>query len=259
MGVPDNSLLDLIEKVRSWISWGTSDLNSLSSQFEMADNKGKMCSQCELTFKETSLQYYCQSCHRIFCANCVWGYGSRDALSGDTKSSVDADVVDIISCKFCSEIRIRNERGRKYSDKIYPAESPRQSPEPKSPCFSGERSDGYSPDAMRSSVTSFNGHPSPVSVCLSPNRSDEEEAEDSATTFFSTSGEFCNGTLDVDSVALVLDMTFTVLSQLDLVLLTAPLGFILVPIELGNLYRRGKGEPLGLVMTVTLIMIQWLF
>ncbi|KAH7840020.1 hypothetical protein Vadar_011497 [Vaccinium darrowii] len=177
----------------------------------MADNKGKMCSQCELTFKEASLQYHCQSCHRIFCANCVWGYGSVDALSGDTKSCVDAGVVDIISCKFCSEIRIRNERGRKYSDKIYPAESPRQSPEPKSPCFSGERSDGYSPDAMRSSVTSFNGHPSPVSVCHSPNRSDEEEAEDSATTIFSTS---------------------------------APLGFILVPIELGNLYRRGKGEPL---------------
>ncbi|KAG5532212.1 hypothetical protein RHGRI_026739 [Rhododendron griersonianum] len=168
MGVPDNSLLDLIEKVRSWISWGTSDLNSFSSQFEMADNDCKTCCLCESNFKETSLQYHCRSCTRMFCANCLWGYGSVGAVSGDIKSAMDAGVVDIISCKFCSEIRIRNERGRKYCDKIYPAESPRQSPEPQSPSFSGKRSD-------------------------------EEEAENSATTFFSTSSEFCNDTSDVDS------------------------------------------------------------
>lgn len=170
MGVPDNSLLDLIEKVRSWISWGTSDLNSFSGQFEMADNDCKTCCLCESNFKQTSLQYHCRSCTRMFCANCLWGYGSVGAVSGDIKSAVDAGVVDIISCKFCSEIRIRNERGRKYCDKIYPAESPRQSPEPQSPSFSGKRLDGYSPDAMRSSVTSFDGHPSPVSVCHSPSR-----------------------------------------------------------------------------------------
>ncbi|PSR91085.1 1-phosphatidylinositol-3-phosphate 5-kinase [Actinidia chinensis var. chinensis] len=198
MGVPDISFLDQIDRVRYWISWGTSDLTSFSGEFEMPDNNRKLCCECELTFTDTCLKYHCQGCGRVLCGNCVWGFASSGMVSGNMKSTVDAGF-DIKSCKFCSETSIRNERGRKYSDKIYPSESPPQSPEPPSPCFSGERLDGYSPSAMRSSISSFTGHPSPVSVRRSPSRSDEEEAEDSATSFFSPSSEYFNDTSDVDS------------------------------------------------------------
>ena len=169
MGVPDTSFLDLIDRVNYWISWGTSDLTSFSSEFEIPDNKRKMCCECELTLTDTCRKYHCQGCGRVLCGNCVWGFGSSGIVSGDMKSTVNAGV-DIKSCKFCSDTSIRNERDRKYSDKIYPSESPPQSPEPPSPCFSGERLDGYSPGAMRSSISSFTGHPSPVSVRRSPSR-----------------------------------------------------------------------------------------
>ncbi|GMP83674.1 hypothetical protein CsSME_00037502 [Camellia sinensis var. sinensis] len=200
MGIPDSLLLDLIEKVGSWIYWGTSDLISLSSEFEMNNTK-ICCDSCEseLGFTDNCLKYHCQSCDRMLCANCAWGYGSLGVVSGDTESTVDAGV-DIKSCKFCSEISFRNEGGKKCSGKIYPSESPRQSPEPASPCFSSENLDGYSPHSLtRSSVTSFTGHPSPVAVRCTPSRSDDEEAEDSTRTFFSPSSEYCNDTSDLDS------------------------------------------------------------
>uniref|UniRef100_A0A5B6ZR21 1-phosphatidylinositol-3-phosphate 5-kinase n=1 Tax=Davidia involucrata TaxID=16924 RepID=A0A5B6ZR21_DAVIN len=193
MGIPDSSLLDLIEKVRSWISCGTSDLSSLPREFEMPDNSCKMCSECEMKFTDTCLGYHCQSCGRVLCQNCVWGYGSLGIVaSGNMKSIAEAGI-DIKSCKFCF-------LGRKYSDKIYPSESPRQSPEPESPSSSSERFDGYSPHAVtKSCITSFAGHPSPVSLRFSPSRSDEEEDDDSAKHFFSPSSEYCHDTSDIDS------------------------------------------------------------
>ncbi|XP_052204616.1 putative 1-phosphatidylinositol-3-phosphate 5-kinase FAB1C [Diospyros lotus] len=196
MGIPDRSLPDLIEKFRSWISWGTSDLASFPCEFEMPDNHLKMCYECELSFTDTLLGYDCRSCGRMLCANCVQGYGSLYVMSGDRNSR----VVDIEACKFCSEISTRNEGPRRYSDKIYPADSPRHSPEPPSPCCSGERLDGYSlHDVNRCSSTSLTGYPAPVSVLCSLSRSDEEETEDSARTIFSPSSEYGNDTLDIDS------------------------------------------------------------
>ncbi|XAR52497.1 1-phosphatidylinositol-3-phosphate 5-kinase [Bertholletia excelsa] len=199
MGIPDSSLLDLIDKIGSWISWGSSDLTSLSREFEMPDNNCKMCYECEVNFTDTSREYCCQSCSRILCLNCARGSGSLEVLSGEARSNMDAGV-NIKSCKFCSEINVMNEDIRKYSDKIYPAESPRLSPEPPSPCFSGERLGGYSLHAAtRGSLSSFADHPFPVAIRHSPSRSDEEEAEDSARTFLSQSSEYCNDTSDNDS------------------------------------------------------------
>ncbi|KAL7240259.1 hypothetical protein ACSBR2_006008 [Camellia fascicularis] len=199
MGIPDCSLLGLIENVRSRISWGTSDLTSLSSEFEMPNNNCGMCCKGELNFADTCYKFHCQGCGRMLCVDCVRAYGSLDVVSGDAKSNVDTQVV-IKSCKFCSEISIRNEGERKCSDKIYPSESPRQSPEPPSPSFSGERLDGYSPHALtRSSFTSFTDHSSSVSVRCSSSRSDEEKAEDSAGYFFSPSSEYYNDTSDIDA------------------------------------------------------------
>ncbi|KAL7001012.1 1-phosphatidylinositol-3-phosphate 5-kinase [Sarracenia purpurea var. burkii] len=166
MGIADSPLLNLIEKTQCLISWGTSDLISFSSEFGMPVNDLKMCCECEFNF---------------------------------TEGTVDDAEIDIKSCKFCSEISIRNAIGKKYSDKIYPSESPPRSPEPPTPCFSGGRLDGYSPDATRSSVGSFTDHLSPVFVLRSQRRIDEEEAGDSARTFCSPSSEYCNDSLDLDS------------------------------------------------------------
>ncbi|KAA8529067.1 hypothetical protein F0562_033445 [Nyssa sinensis] len=159
----------------------------------MADNICKMCSECEISFTDTCHRYHCRSCGRVLCRNCVWGYGSLGIVaSGNMKSTGEAGI-DIKACKFCS-------LGR-YSDKIYPSESPRQSPEPASPSFSSERYDGYSPHAVtKSCTTSFTGHPSPVSIRFSPSsRSDEEEDDDSGKNFFSPLSEYYHDTSDIDS------------------------------------------------------------
>ncbi|KAA8532580.1 hypothetical protein F0562_032604 [Nyssa sinensis] len=146
-----------------------------------------------MNFMDTCLRYHCQSCSRVLCGNCVQGHGSLGVVASNGVKSTGEAGLDIKSCKFCS-------LGRKYSDKIYPAESPRQSPEPLSPSFSGERFDGYSPHAVTgSSITSSAGHPSPVSFRFSPSRSDEEEEEHSTEHFFSPSSEYCHDTSDIDS------------------------------------------------------------
>ncbi|KAF3432202.1 hypothetical protein FNV43_RR26941 [Rhamnella rubrinervis] len=215
MGIPDSSLLDLIEKVRSWISWGGRDLQCLSGEFEMSDNCSKMCCECNTNFTSTSHRYHCQSCGRWFCGKCMPGSGLDDLQSnGDSEGSA------IKYCKFCSEVRLRRECGRKYSEKVYPSASPRESPEPPSPCFNGERikctadsesiqSDrfaqyleardfGYSPYAS-GSMTSFSAHPSPVNVRHSSGRSDGEDGEDSGKHFYSPSSEYWHDNSDVDS------------------------------------------------------------
>lgn len=164
MGIPDSSLLDLIEKVRSWIFLKASDPTSLSGGLQMASTGCKFCYECEIDFIEFSLLYQCRNCVRLLCGKCVQDYGSLDdVISGDSQS-ITRSIVYIRSCKFCSNLSTRPKTSRKYSDKIYPAESPRQSPEPPSPSCSGERFDGYSPHAAwKSSAASFSSHPSPVS------------------------------------------------------------------------------------------------
>lgn len=186
MGIPDSSLLDLIEKFRSWISWGGRDLQCLSGEFEMPDNCSKMCCECNTNFTSTSHRYHCQSCGQWFCGKCIPVSG-LDGL----QSNGDSEGSAIEYCKFCSEVRLRRECGRKYSEKVHPSASPRESPEPPSPCFNGERikctadsesiqSDrfaqyfeardcGYSPYAS-GSMTSFSDHPSPVHVHHSSGR-----------------------------------------------------------------------------------------
>lgn len=176
MGIPDRSLLDLIEKVRSWISWRGSHQSCLSPGDEMPDNSCKMCSECDTKFSEFWIRYHCQSCGRMLCGKCLWGFESYIVASSEENMK---------SCKFCSEVILRRESGRKHSEKIHPSASPRESPEPPSPCFGGEKIDGtvnsklihsdrlapyiesrdygFSPRAATSSTaTSCSGYPSPV-------------------------------------------------------------------------------------------------
>ncbi|CDP00755.1 unnamed protein product [Coffea canephora] len=200
MGIPDSSLLDLIEKVRSWISLRASDTASLSGRIQMASNGCKFCYECEVDFTESSLKYQCQTCARFLCGRCVQDYGPLDdVLSGHSKSRAGS-LVPLKSCKYCSNLSTQPKAGRKYSDKIYPAESPRQSPEPPSPSCDGDRVDGYSLHATsKSSVASFSGHLSPVSVHRSFSRSDEDEGEDFMSNFFSPSSEYCHDTSDIET------------------------------------------------------------
>ncbi|KAK6931003.1 Phosphatidylinositol-4-phosphate 5-kinase, core [Dillenia turbinata] len=216
MGIPDNSFLDLIEKVRSWISWGERDFSGLSTEYQVPSNTCKMCSICNMSFTEFCIRYQCKSCSRVFCENCTRKNGSF-RLYG-MKSSVES-VENLISCKFCSG---RNEAGRRYSEKIYPSLSPPQSPEVERSCLSGEafershnskqiqrdqlacyleaRGFGLPPSAVNDgSAASSTGHPSPVSVRHSSSRSDEEDEEDAGSHFFSPSSVYCHYMSDTDT------------------------------------------------------------
>ncbi|XP_031255802.1 putative 1-phosphatidylinositol-3-phosphate 5-kinase FAB1C [Pistacia vera] len=209
MGISDSSILDLIQKVRSLISWGGSDLSSLSGKFEMPDSRRKMCSECDTKLNESCNGYHCQSCGRWLCRRC-----NQSTESGES----------IKTCKFCNGISVRHGCGRKNSEKVHPSVSPRESPEPPSPSFCSEKNDcsvnsesvqidrlahylefrdcGYSPHAMTSrsqSMTSFSAQPSPVSVRRSPSRSDGEEAEESGNHFFSPSSEYYHDISDIDT------------------------------------------------------------
>ncbi|KAL2518887.1 putative 1-phosphatidylinositol-3-phosphate 5-kinase FAB1C [Abeliophyllum distichum] len=193
MGIPDNLLLDLIEKVRSWISWGKSGPSSILGGLQMTGKSCKICYQCDSNISESSLKYHCQSCRQVLCENCV------HELASEHLKGTKEIVFDIKFCKFCLELGPRSNCVRMYSGKVYPSESPRQSPESPSPSFNGERFDDHSPHTLsKNSDTSFSNHPSPVSDPRSPSRSDEDEGEDSTSRFFSASSEYLQYSSDLD-------------------------------------------------------------
>lgn len=183
MGIPDTSLLDLIVKVRSWLYREARDLQSFSGEFEMPENGSNMCFECHTNLSNLSHRHHCQSCGRWFCGKCIPGYESPVIESNGT----------IKFCKYCNEMGVRGGVGRKYSEKVHPSASPRESPGPPSPCVKGEsikcsadtesvqsdhfsryldaRDYGYSPYAVTSGgVASFSAHPSPVCVGRSSSR-----------------------------------------------------------------------------------------
>jgi 1-phosphatidylinositol-3-phosphate 5-kinase len=97
MGIPDRSLIDLIEKVKSWLSVGASNQNS--REFNMTYNTAfEFCYDCELDLAESSLSYRCQTCGKVICENCI-------------------QSCDIDSCKFCSV------SSKKFDDRIQSIES----------------------------------------------------------------------------------------------------------------------------------------
>ncbi|XP_020239345.1 putative 1-phosphatidylinositol-3-phosphate 5-kinase FAB1C [Cajanus cajan] len=226
MGIPDSSLLDLIEKVRSWVSWGGSDLCCLSEKFDMLSSGCKMCCECNRKFNEmTQQKYNCKSCGRWLCGKCVQGCDLSNLESDNTGLRET-----IRSCKFCSDANrmMCYEGQRKCSEKVHPSvspqESPRQSPEPPSPCYSVESDRissplnaelnqgthfdryyhdhdyGYYPcSVVNKSVTLSGSHPSLVSTHPSSFRSDDEGTEDSGKHFLSQSRTYCDNYSDIDS------------------------------------------------------------
>lgn len=134
MGIPDSSLLDLIEKVRSWVSWGGSDLQVLSVKSDMHNNT-KMCCECNIKVNEMSNKFNCKSCGRWLCGKCMQVSDFPDLQSENSEFSET-----INSCKFCSCDDKKYDGQRKYVEKVHPSgsplDSPRHSPEPPSPCSS---------------------------------------------------------------------------------------------------------------------------
>ncbi|KAG6599898.1 putative 1-phosphatidylinositol-3-phosphate 5-kinase FAB1C, partial [Cucurbita argyrosperma subsp. sororia] len=220
MGIPDSSLSDLIEKVRSWISWGPDSSVCLSEEFVAPNKSYKMCCECDTSFSKTSLVYLCQSCSQSSCRKCIRGYESYVVQSDVMKVGNEA-VKTTKSCKFCSDGNLRHEGGGRQSEKVYSSVSPRYSPEAPSPSYHGtykspmktesipddrlcrylESQDcGYSPYAASNGLLSlFNDHPSPISVHHSPNWSDEDDGEDSGRHFFSPSSDYFRDSSDIES------------------------------------------------------------
>ncbi|XVE85393.1 hypothetical protein DITRI_Ditri17bG0087500 [Diplodiscus trichospermus] len=228
MGIPDSSLSDLIEKVRSWISWGASDLSCFGGEeFGMLNIgvcKNMYCYECDMKFVDefSHNRYCCQSCGRWLCSICVERYESPVVADVDQSDNVKGNINDfsrmmsVKSCKFCCDgVNTRRESGgKKYCEKVHPSESPRESPEPPSPCsvntesirsdslaqYFEARDCGFSLHALpRKSMTSFSAHPSPVSTRQSPSRSDEDDADDSGKHFLSPSAEYYQDVTDIDS------------------------------------------------------------
>lgn len=220
MGIPDSSLLDLIQKVRSWVSWGGVDL---SDNFDMLNRVCKMCCECnrEFNFNEmTQCKYNCKSCGRWLCGLCINGCDDVPNLDESNKSDFRETLHP---CKFCSDAKSKKmceSHRRKCIEKVHPAnspqESPRESPEPLSPCFSveiGELNQGnqferhfhdqdcaYYPHSMiNRSMNSPRSHLSLVSTHPTTSRSDEEGIEDSAKNSFSPSRTYCDNNSDIDS------------------------------------------------------------
>ncbi|XP_061358539.1 putative 1-phosphatidylinositol-3-phosphate 5-kinase FAB1C [Gastrolobium bilobum] len=220
MGIPDSLPLDLIKKVKSWISWGGSDLRCLSDKLDMLNSGCKMCCECNKNFNEmTQYKYNCKSCGCWLCVKCVRVCDLQNLESDNTRLRET-----IPSCKFCLE------GPRKCSEKVHPSasplESPRQSPEPPSPCFSVEserissppitelnqgshferyfdyQDYGYYPYSLiNRSMASSGTHPSSVSTDPSILRSDEEGTEDIEKHSLSPSRTYCDNCSDIDSIS----------------------------------------------------------
>ena len=111
MGIPDSSLLDLVEKVRSWVSWRGSD---------------PLCCNCHRNMNEVFLKCNCESCGK-----CI---EVCDLDNLESEGCVLRKAIN--SCRFCSNANAKD------SDTH---DSLRHSPELLSPCFSVESERTCSP------------------------------------------------------------------------------------------------------------------
>lgn len=153
MGMPGSTLVSLIQKVRSWISWGNSDSNSISSGVEITDKNSKAHCHCKES-KLQSIKYHCQSCGRLLCGKCVHGVASFSVAAPNCLKDTMKAVVNIKTCNLCFNLGpISNQ---KCSGKVHPSESPTHSPEPTSPSSSGERFlDNLSPVSVHPSSSRY--------------------------------------------------------------------------------------------------------
>ncbi|KAM7270081.1 hypothetical protein ACFE04_029295 [Oxalis oulophora] len=166
----------------------------------MPDNNNsnclRMCSECEVRFTyyddsececdTSSSAYSCLSCRRWFCAICVQSNHMSAAVAVESKERM------LMSCKYCNLTSLRCQSGRKFSEKVHPS---RDTPDSDPPLLTDSGGEIIDHKVNSKSIqTDFldhglkiqdHGYPSPVSVCHSSCRSDEDQAEDSEKNFYS--------------------------------------------------------------------------
>lgn len=163
MGIPGSTLANLIEKVRSWISWGYSDSNSMARGFQTTQTNCNGFCHCGASTLNSCIKYRCLSCGRWWCGKCVQDLASLDVATPSHVNETTGAIFDIKTCKLCFELGLVDKSAQRCSGKVYPCESPRQGPETLSPSFSGEKFDGHFPhgvtriadDSYQSSPLSF--------------------------------------------------------------------------------------------------------
>ncbi|OVA14539.1 FYVE zinc finger [Macleaya cordata] len=265
MGIPDSSLLDLIEKVRSWIPWGGSDISGASQEFWVhSENSCKMCWECKTRVTEFSFKRHCKRCGRVLCGKCMQGRSSSLFASDGLRDAAEAEEN---ICKFCFQGGMGYDTVGDYHERI--DSSPRQSPERGFHCFDREKfnsndnnkpsqSDhlgrfleaqhhGSSPRAV-ASCSSSTDHPSPVSFRHSSSRQafpfDEEDAEDSRKQFFSPSSEFSHDISDIDSSSISARHDFNSFKSVGSSPLDSPCRMTTTPTRAGYLLQHEEdGSP----------------
>lgn len=169
MGIPDYTLVDLIKKVRSWISWGVSDSDSMARGFKITENDYNSFCHCGLNTSNSCIKYRCFSCGRWLCEKCVKSLASSGVASG-LKEKTEA-IFSIEACKLCIELGPVGKTPQRCSGKVHPCESPRKSLDQSSPSFSGEKFDGHFPRSEAGIADeSSSNHSSPVTVHHSSSR-----------------------------------------------------------------------------------------
>uniref|UniRef100_A0A1J3DVW4 1-phosphatidylinositol-3-phosphate 5-kinase n=1 Tax=Noccaea caerulescens TaxID=107243 RepID=A0A1J3DVW4_NOCCA len=171
MGIPDGSLLDLIDKVRSWITSDSSDSLTFSSSkhFETMPIISKMCHDCGTKLEGGLLfhGYCCLSCGCLWCKSC---YNSES----DTEESQE-DYKKL--CRECGGGEVRELRGKSY-DKVHP----RDSPDPP-------------PSLAQSDNLEIRDCRNIASIRCYPSRGEEEEGR----KFSSPSSEYYQESSDIES------------------------------------------------------------
>ncbi|XVE92054.1 hypothetical protein REPUB_Repub01dG0064200 [Reevesia pubescens] len=230
------------------------------------------CCECDMKFvDEFSHRYRCQSCGRWLCSKCIERYESPVVVvvdddvdqSDKVKGNDFSRMMSVKSCKFCCDgVDMRRESaGRKYCEKVFPSESPRESPEPPSPCsvnsesiksdhlaqYLEARDCGFSLHSLTGkSMTSFTTHPSSVSTRRSPSRSDEEDAYDSAKQFLSPSAEYCHDVSDIDSSSVSARHEFYNFKSVGSSPSVSPSRNNFTPYRVGHsVQRRQEGSPMA--------------
>ncbi|CAH8257791.1 unnamed protein product [Arabidopsis lyrata] len=169
MGIPDGSLLDLIVKVRSWITLDSSDslcLSSSKQDFEIMPIVSKMCHDCGTKVEQG---YCCLSCGSCWCKSC-------------------SDSTEESKMKLCRECdgEVRELRGKSY-DKVHP----RDSPDPPSSLVTETES-------LASSLE-IRDCRNMASIRCYPSRGEEEEARYCGKQLLSPSSEYYQDSSDIES------------------------------------------------------------
>ncbi|AEE35150.1 FORMS APLOID AND BINUCLEATE CELLS 1C [Arabidopsis thaliana] len=169
MGIPDGSLLDLIDKVRSWITSDSSDslflLSSSKQDFGIMPIVSKMCHDCGTKVEQG---YCCLSCGSCWCKSC-----------SDTEES------KMKLCREC-DAEVRELRVKSY-DKVHP----RDSPDPPSSLATESES-------LASSLE-IRDCRNMASIRCYPSRGEEEEARYCGKQLLSPSSDNYQDSSDIES------------------------------------------------------------